>query len=61
MGRESPTHEGEIWAFSATGGGVSAQYAEGVIVSVEQHLVGLWGISAKKEGAALGQLEVGDL
>jgi hypothetical protein len=41
--------------------GNAAQHAEGVIVGVEQHLVGLLRIGSEKEGAAVGELEVGDL
>src|SRR6202021_1384179 len=39
----------------------AAQYAEGVVVGVEQHLVGLLGIGVENEGAAVGELEVSDL
>ena len=39
----------------------AAQHAEGVIMGVEQHLVGLLRIGAEKEGAAVAELEVGDL
>ena len=39
----------------------AAQHAEGVVVGVEQHLVGLLRIGAENEGAAVGELEVGDL
>src|SRR5271157_4567864 len=34
------------------------QDAEGVVVGVEQHLVGLLGIGAQNEGAAVGELAV---
>ncbi len=37
------------------------QDAEGVVVGVEQHLVGLLRIGAENEGAAVGELEVSDL
>jgi hypothetical protein len=39
----------------------AAQHAEGMIMRVEQHLVGLLRIGAKNEGAAIGELEVGNL
>ena len=39
----------------------AAQHAEGVVMGVEQHLVGLLRIGAENEGAAVGELEVGDL
>ena len=39
----------------------AAQNAEGVVVGVEQHLMGLLRISPENEGAAVGELEVGDL
>ena len=39
----------------------AAQHAEGVVMGVEQHLVGLLRIGPEKEGAAVGELEVGDL
>ncbi len=39
----------------------AAQHTEGVVVGVEQHLVGLLRIGPEKEGAAVGELEVGDL
>jgi hypothetical protein len=35
--------------------------AEGVIMGVEQHLVGLLRIGPEEEGAAVAELEVGDL
>ena len=41
--------------------GHAAQHAEGVIVRVEQHLVGLLRIGAEEKGAAVGELEVSDL
>jgi hypothetical protein len=37
------------------------QDAEGVVVGVEQHLMGLLRIGPENEGAAVGQLEVSDL
>src|SRR6202142_2465332 len=37
------------------------QDAESVVVGVEQHLMGLLGIGAENEGAAVGKLEVSDL
>src|SRR5271155_1136513 len=39
----------------------AAQDAEGVVVGVEQHLMGLLRIGAENEGAAIGELEVSDL
>src|SRR6185437_2027929 len=39
----------------------AAEHAEGVIVGVEQHLVGLLRIGAENERAAVAELEVGDL
>jgi hypothetical protein len=39
----------------------AAQHAEGVIMGVEQHLVGLLRIGAENEGAAIAELEVGNL
>ena len=39
----------------------AAQHAEGVVMGVEQHLVGLLRIGAENEGAAVGELEVSDL
>ena len=39
----------------------AAQHAEGVIVGVEQHLMGLLRIGAQGEGAAVAELDVGDL
>ena len=39
----------------------AAQDAEGVVMGVEQHLVGLLRIGAENEGAAVGELEVSDL
>ena len=39
----------------------AAQHAEGVVMGVEQHLVGLLRIGPENEGAAVGELEVGDL
>ena len=41
--------------------GTPPKHAEGVVVGVEQHLVGLLRIGAENEGAAVGELEVGDL
>lgn len=41
--------------------GNAAEHAESVIMGVKQHLVGLLRISAKNKGAAVRQLEVGDL
>ena len=41
--------------------GNAAEHAEGVIMRVEQHLVGLLQIGAENEGAAIAELEVGDL
>src|SRR3984885_15271319 len=37
------------------------QDAEGVVVGVEQHLVGLLRKGAENEGAAVGELDVSDL
>src|SRR5580693_2653290 len=39
----------------------ATQNAEGVVMGVEQHLVGLLEIGPENEGAAVGELEVGDL
>ena len=39
----------------------TTQNAEGVVMGVEQHLVGLLEIGPENEGAAVGELEVGDL
>ena len=39
----------------------ASQHAEGVIMGVEQHLVGLLRVGPEHEGAAVGELEVGDL
>ena len=39
----------------------AAQHAEGVVMGVEQHLVGLLRVGPENEGAAVGQLEVSDL
>ena len=39
----------------------AAQHAEGVVMGVEQHLVGLLRIGPENEGAAVGELEVSDL
>ena len=39
----------------------AAQHAEGVIMRVEQHLVGLLRVGAENEDAAIGELEVSDL
>ena len=39
----------------------AAQHAEGVVMGVEQHLVGLLRIGAENEGAAVGELDVSDL
>jgi hypothetical protein len=41
--------------------GNAAQHTEGVVVGVEQHLVGLLRIGAENEGAAIGKLDVSDL
>ena len=41
--------------------GNAAQHAEGVVMGVEQHLVGLLRIGAENEGAAVAELEMGDL
>src|SRR3978361_329580 len=41
--------------------GNAAEHAEGVIMRVEQHLVCLLRVGAQKEGAAVAELEVGDL
>ena len=39
----------------------AAEHAEGVVVGVEQHLMGLLRVGPEREGAAAGELEVGDL
>ena len=39
----------------------AAQDLEGVVVGVKQHLMGLLQIGPQDEGAAVGELEVGDL
>ena len=39
----------------------ASQHAEGVVMGVEQHLVGLLRVGPEREGAAIGELEVGDL
>jgi hypothetical protein len=39
----------------------AAQHAEGVIMRVEQHLMCLLRIGPENEGAAVAELEVGDL
>jgi hypothetical protein len=39
----------------------AAQHVEGVITRVEQHLMGLLRIGPENEGAAVGELEAGDL
>ena len=39
----------------------ASEHAEGVVVGVEQHLVGLLRIGPENEGAAVGELEVRDL
>ena len=39
----------------------AAQDAEGVVMGVEQHLMGLLRIGPENEGAAVGELEVSDL
>ncbi len=41
--------------------GNAAQHAEGVVMGVEQHLMGLLRIGAENEGAAVGELDVSDL
>src|SRR5450755_4803121 len=41
--------------------GNAAQHAEGVVMGVEQHLMGLLRVGPEKEGAAAGQFEVSDL
>ena len=41
--------------------GNAAQHAEGVVMGVEQHLVGLLRVGPEEEGAAAGQFEVSDL
>ena len=39
----------------------AAQHAEGVVMGVEQHLVGLLRVGPENESAAVGELEVSDL
>jgi hypothetical protein len=39
----------------------ASQHTEGMVVGVEQHLVGLLRVGPEREGAAVGELEVGDL
>src|SRR5271156_6163711 len=41
--------------------GNAAQHAEGVVMGVEQHLVGLLWVGPEEECAAAGQFEVSDL
>src|ERR1700733_8839019 len=41
--------------------GNAAQHAEGVVMGVEQHLVGLLRVGPENESAAVGELEVSDL
>jgi hypothetical protein len=38
-----------------------AEDVDGVVVGIKQHLMGLLRVSPEHEGAALGELEVGDL
>ena len=39
----------------------AAEHPEGVVMGVKQHLMGLLRIGPENEGAAIGELEVGDL